>query len=239
MLTPGSRHYQIHERAWFRDCPGSPISVNKRLKSRIGRHLWSPASMRCTRRLWSSLFSPLLQFNRMKMGRIQNTMTIKPATVSDTQAIVSIFLANRGDPGLFQEPEAEVRRNLQDFLVARDAKGRAVACLGLHRDSAELAEIYGVAVLPELQGQGIGAMLMQKCKEQAAACQLTHLWLATVKPEYFRRHSFGPISRWSLPAAVLLRKFRQVFQQPVQRWVPAILGRHTFMKCNLLDTRSS
>ena len=161
-------------------------------------------------------------------------MTIEPATVKDVQAIVSIFIANRRDPGLFQEPEVEVKRNLQDFLVARDAKGRAVACSGLHQDSAELAEVYGVAVLPELQGQGIGAMLMQKCKERAAASQLTHLWLATVKPEYFRRYSFHSISRWSLPTSVLLRKFRQVLRQPVQRWAPALLGRYTFMKCNLL-----
>jgi amino-acid N-acetyltransferase len=165
----------------------------------------------------------------------QKTMTIDSATVEDTQAIVSIFTANRSDPGLFQEPEAEVRRNLRDFMVARDANGNVVACLGLHQDSRELAEIYGVAVHPELQGKGIGAMLMRKCKEEAIASQIRHLWLATVKPEYFRRYSFRPISRWGLPRSVLLRKFRQVFQQPVQRWVPVLLGRHTFMKCNLLD----
>jgi len=157
-------------------------------------------------------------------------MIIGSATVEDVQAIVSIFVSNRSDPGLFQESEAGVRRNLGDFLVARDANGRVVACSGLHRDSAELAEVYGVAVLPELQGQGIGAMLMQKCKERAFASQLTCLWLATVKPEYFRRYSFCTISRWSLPTSVLLRKFRQVFEQPVQRWVPVLFGRHTFIE---------
>jgi len=160
-------------------------------------------------------------------------MTIEPATLKDTQAIVSIFVANRDDTGLFQEPEAEVRRNLRDFFVARDASGKAVACAGLHRDSAELAEIYGVAVLPEVQGRGIGAMLMRKCQERAAASQVTQLWLATVKPEYFRRYAFRPISRWSLPRPVLLRKLRQVFHQPVARWAPVLRGRHTFMKCDL------
>jgi amino-acid N-acetyltransferase len=166
-------------------------------------------------------------------------MTIESAEEKDAQAIVSIFIANQDDPGLFQEPESEVKRNLRDFSVVRDADGKAIACAGLHRDSAELAEVYGVAVLPELQGRGIGAMLIRKCKERAAASQLTHLWLATVKPEYFQRYSFRPISRWSLPASVLLRKVRQVFLQPVQRWVPALLGRHTFMKCSLLDRQGS
>lgn len=169
----------------------------------------------------------------------KKTMTIESATVQDTQAITSIFVANRDDPGLFQESQAEVRRSLRDFLVARDANGKVVACAGLHRDSNALAEIYGVAVLPELQGQGIGAMLMQKCKEEAAANQVTHLWLATIKPEYFRRYSFRPISRWSLPTSVLLRKLRQVFQQPVRRWGPVLLGRHTFMECNLVDEQTS
>ena len=30
-------------------------------------------------------------------------MTIESATAADTQSIVSIFIANKGDPGLFQE----------------------------------------------------------------------------------------------------------------------------------------
>ena len=112
-------------------------------------------------------------------------MTIESATAADTQSIVSIFIANKGDPGLFQESKAEVRRNLRDFLVARGANGRVVACLGLHRDSAELAEVYGVAVLPELQGQGIGTVLMQKCKERALASQLTCLWLQPLSLSIF------------------------------------------------------
>lgn len=160
-------------------------------------------------------------------------MTIESATIKNVQAIVSIFIANRSDAGLFQQSEAEVKKNLQDFLVARDSNGRAVACLAIHRDSSQLAEIYGVAVLPELQGRGIGAMLMQECKARAIAWQLTQLWLATVKPEYFRRYSFHPISRWSLPASALLRKLRQAFQQPVWRWLPALFGQYTFMVCNL------
>jgi N-acetylglutamate synthase-like GNAT family acetyltransferase len=176
---------------------------------------------------------------RCKLRLTTTTMNIEPATARDTQAIVSIFIANRDDLGLFQESEVEVRRNLRDFLVARDASGKAVACAGLHRDTVQLAEIFGVAVLPSLQGQGIGGMLMRKCTERAAASQITRLWLATVKPEYFARYSFHPISRWSLPTSVLVRKLRQVFQQPARRWIPALLGRHTFMEYDLLSNQPS
>jgi len=120
-----------------------------------------------------------------------------------------------------------------DFLVARDANSEVVACLGLHRDTNELAEIYGVAVLPKFQGQGIGTMLIHECKRRAVAADVSLLWLATVKPEYFSRHSFRPTSRWDLPASVHGRKLRLTFQQPALRWVPALLGRYTFMTCDL------
>jgi N-acetylglutamate synthase-like GNAT family acetyltransferase len=166
-------------------------------------------------------------------------VTIEPATVNDAEAISSVFAAHRDDPGLFQESVAQVKRNSRDFLVARDTEGKVVACAGLHHDSAELAEIYGVAVLPEFQGQGIGTQLIRKCEEKAVADHVTHLWLATIKAEYFGRHSFHPMSRWDLPASVLLRKLRQVFQQPVQRWIPALVGRHTFMQRSLVDGRPS
>lgn len=169
----------------------------------------------------------------LKRSGSEETMTIESATVEDVQSVASVFIANKDDPGLFQESQAEVRRHLRDFLVARDANGEIVGCAGLNQDSGGLAEIYGVAVLPAVQGQGIGTMLMQKCKEQAAANQVTRLWLATVKPAYFQRYSFRPTSRWSLPTLVLLRKLVQVFRQPVRRWVPVLLGRHTFMKCEL------
>jgi acetyltransferase (GNAT) family protein len=47
-----------------------------------------------------------------------------------------------------------VRKNLRDFIVGRDESGKAIGCAGLHLDFAELAEIYGFAVLPQRQGQG-------------------------------------------------------------------------------------
>ena len=166
-------------------------------------------------------------------------MKIESATIADAQAIVSILASNKTDTGLFQEPMTEVQKNLADFLVARDANGGAVACLGLHRDSNELAEVYGVAVLPKVQGCGIGAMLMRECKTRAVASHISLLWLATVKPEYFSRYSFRPISRWNLPTSVLLRKFRLVFQQPIVRWIPALFGRHTFMTCDLREEQGS
>jgi N-acetylglutamate synthase-like GNAT family acetyltransferase len=96
-----------------------------------------------------------------------------------------------------------------------------------------VAEVYAVAVTPQCQGHGIGRQLVQACQQHARAGSFRHLWLATVKPGYFSRYGFRPVSRWDLPASVLLRKLRQTFQQPVGRWLPVLLGRHTFMRKTL------
>jgi len=169
---------------------------------------------------------------------MNEVLTITPAVTDDGVAISSLLAANRDDRGLFQESAEAIVRTIKDFFVARDATGRIVGCAGMHRDSASLAEVYAVAVLPACQGKGIGKQLMQACMQAAREAGIQDLWLATVKPEYFRRYGFQIISRWELPAATLLRKLRQTFQQPFERWLPALFGRHTFMRCLLDDVRA-
>jgi len=157
------------------------------------------------------------------------TITIGPAKADEAKAISAVLAQNREDRGLFQESADAIGRTREDFLVAHNAKSEVLGCAGLHLDSAVLAEIYAVAVTPECQGKGVGRQLMQECLRRARERGVRQLWLATIKPEYFERHGFGRISRWELPARVLLRKLRQTFHQPGRRWVPALLGRHTFM----------
>jgi amino-acid N-acetyltransferase len=163
-----------------------------------------------------------------------DAITIGPARAEDAVAISSVLADNRDDPGLFQESATAIARNLSDFFVARDEAGKLVGCAGLHRDSQELAEVYAVAVTPQRQGQAIGRQLMQACQQHAEAVGIPQLWLATVKPGYFSHYGFQPFPQWELPASVLLRKLRQTFQQPSGRWLPALFGRYTFMRCALL-----
>jgi amino-acid N-acetyltransferase len=164
---------------------------------------------------------------------MKEKITIGAARADEIVAISSLLAANRDDPGLFQESPAAIAEALEDFLVARTEQGETVGCAGLHRDTPELGEIYAVAVDPKRQGQGIGQQLMRACQEEASAKGILRLWLATIKPVYFERYGFQPISRWQLPASVLLRKLRMVFQQPAGRRLPALVGRHTFMCCDV------
>ena len=154
---------------------------------------------------------------------------VRTATINDVAPIVASLAANGSDPALFLRAPPDVLRHLNDFIVAEGSTHDIVGCAALHYYGPSCAEILSVAVLPSAQGQGIGALLMREAIGRARSHGVSQLWLATAKPDYFERFGFTPIPRYALPAAVLFAKLRQVFVQPAARWLPALLGRFTFM----------
>lgn len=155
---------------------------------------------------------------------------ITHAEADDVDTIVEVIAANRDDPAIFLRDAPDVRKHLSDFMVARDGSGRVIGCAAMHEHQPGIAEILSVSVAPDHQRHGIGHSLLERAIEVASSRQLDHLWLATSKPGYFGRFGFEPMSRWRLPAGVLVAKVYQVFEQPVARWLPALFGRFTFME---------
>ena len=157
-------------------------------------------------------------------------VSLRNARSEDVRAIAGLFRANRSDVSLFQQSEPQIRRNLSDFVLAEDREAAVLGCIALHWHSAVIAEILGLTVDPDRQRRGVGTLLTEKCISLALAGNADILWLATAKPDFFARLGFTELSKWQLPLSVLFIKFCLVFQQPLSRWLPAILGRHTFMK---------
>jgi amino-acid N-acetyltransferase len=156
--------------------------------------------------------------------------TVRAATASDIAQIVATLAANASDPALFLRTASDVRRHLEDFFVAEDADHRLLGCGAVHRYTAQCAEVLSVSVAPFAQSRGIGGELMREALKRGSSPPARQLWLATAKPGYFARFGFAPMSRFTLPARVLVAKLRQVFDQPRGRWVPALFGRFTFMQ---------
>ncbi len=161
---------------------------------------------------------------------MSDAVLLRSAKPEDVQRIIEVLRSNLSDVSLFQQPLREVRRSLPEFVLAEDNSGSVVGCAQLHWYKRGTVEILAVAVHPSSQGQGVGKVLMRGCIDSAMSRDARLLWLATAKPTYFARYGFEPISKWELPVEVLLHKLRLVFQQPVSRWLPALAGRHTFMK---------
>jgi amino-acid N-acetyltransferase len=164
---------------------------------------------------------------------MSNAVSFRNARHEDVERIRGLLQSNLSEISLFQQPLRQVRRNLPKFVLAEDSNGSLVGCAQIHWFPRDIVEILAVAVHPDSQSQGIGSALMVRCIDSLIS-QNTHLlWLATAKPGYFCRFGFEPMSKWELPFEVLRHKFFLVFQQPVLRWLPALFGRHTFMKLNI------
>jgi N-acetylglutamate synthase-like GNAT family acetyltransferase len=162
--------------------------------------------------------------------RIVTPMTVRAACPEDAPGIHAVLRANVADPSLFQQSEPQIASAIDEFLVAEDRAARIVGCVAVHAVRGA-AEILAVAVHPDAQGRGVGGALVEAAVARARALQPPRgVWLGTAKPAYFGRFGFEPFSRWRLPIAVLLGKLALVFRQAPPRWLPAVFGRHVFMR---------
>ena len=160
---------------------------------------------------------------------MDSEFVLRRATADDIETVQSILASNRAEVSLFQQSLREIRHHITDFFIA-EYQGQAVGCAALHIYTHEMAEIRGISVIPAFQSQGVGNAIMEKCIRTARREKIGRLWLSTTKPAYFEPFGFRPMTKWSLPIWVLLKKVRLVFQQPAARWLPALFGRHTFMR---------
>lgn len=95
----------------------------------------------------------------------------------------------------------EVYENLRDFFVVRDARGLQ-ACVAMHIVWEDLAEVRSLAVREESQAQGLGAVLVRACVEEARELGLAMLFALTYRPAFFEKLGFRQADVMTLPRKV-------------------------------------
>lgn len=108
---------------------------------------------------------------------------LQGAGAADLDAVLSL-LASIGLPG------EGVAEHLKDFLLARDGAGRLVGCIGMERHG-RVGLLRSAAVVPELQGSGVGSSLVRALLERAARGGVEELALLTTTASGFFARKFG------------------------------------------------
>jgi N-acetylglutamate synthase-like GNAT family acetyltransferase len=114
---------------------------------------------------------------------------VRPATVEDV-AELDRFVQP------FVEQKKLLPRTIEElgdlvghgFIAERE--GRIVGFAALEVYSKKLAEVRSLAVLPGLQGQGIGKQLVQACVDRAREKNILEVMAITSSEEFFRACGF-------------------------------------------------
>ena len=129
------------------------------------------------------------------------------ASVSDAKAIHDLVntFARKGE--MLPRTMAEVYENLRDFYVVRDEVvgdegGEVLACGGLHILWEDLGEIKSLAVREDLQGQRLGARIVEACIDEARAIGLGTAFALTYRPGFFEKMGFVQADVMTLPRKV-------------------------------------
>jgi amino-acid N-acetyltransferase len=135
------------------------------------------------------------------METVSQRVVIEKAGMADALQIHELIneFASRGD--MLPRTVAEVYETLRDFFVVRDGH-RVLACVALHILWEDLAEVRSLSVKEDEQAQGLGALLVQACLEEARDLGLRTVFALTYRPGFFEKLGFRQADVMTLPRKV-------------------------------------
>ncbi len=132
---------------------------------------------------------------------------IEKAKITDAVQIQKLinFFAERGE--MLARPLSEIYENIRDYFVVRDGE-QVVACVALHINWEDLAEVKSLAVAADDQRQGLGTEVVNACLQEAKELGITNIFCLTYKPVFFETLSFVRVDKMTLPHKVWTECFR-------------------------------
>ncbi len=122
---------------------------------------------------------------------------IRPATAADIAGICDLVNGFAARNLMLPRTPQQVQLVLGDFLVA-EQDGEIVGCGYLAYLRQDLVEIRSLAVAESLHGQGVGGQLLEQLVAEARRRGIVKVCALTLAPEFFYRHGFRRVDRWSI-----------------------------------------
>ena len=134
-------------------------------------------------------------------------MKVEKAMISDGPQIHKLanYFAEKGV--MLPRALSEIYENIRDFFVVRDGD-KVIGCASLHIYWADLAEVRGVAVSEDCQGQGIGAGLIEACLREAKELGIQQVFCLTYRAAFFEKLGFRQVDKLELPRKIWSECYR-------------------------------
>ncbi len=156
-------------------------------------------------------YSPLPSFDPKKIPQnpLPRTATIHDvhgmSTLINEYASEGVMLA-RGPQYLYQgiREYSVITIPAEEKLIGPlgETDEIVIACVSLHILWEDLAEVRSLAVHPQLKRKGLGRVLVEHVKKQAAELGINRLFTFTLRPDFFQAMQFTEVAREKLPPVV-------------------------------------
>jgi len=134
-------------------------------------------------------------------------MKVDKARIGDATSIHQMVnrFADRGE--MLPRALSEIYEDIRDYFVVRDGD-EVAACVALHINWLDLAEIRSLVVDENHQNQKIGSLLVKACLDEAKDLGIPAVFCLTYKPVFFQKHSFHLVDKAELPRKVWAECYR-------------------------------
>ena len=122
---------------------------------------------------------------------------IRPARMGDVKAIHGLLQQFAEKGLLLGRSISSLYDQLRDFIVYDEGGVQGVCALHICWDN--LAEIRSLAVAENMQGKGIGKMLVSSCLEEAMSLEIDNVFVLTYQAGFFRKLQFVDTEKSELP----------------------------------------
>jgi len=135
------------------------------------------------------------------MSQALNRDNIRKARISEAGQIHRILVHFAGHGILLPRSLSEIYEHIRDFFVMEDSSenGKITGVCALDICWEDLAEIRSLAVMEECQGKNRGALLVNRCLEEAASMGVKKVFALTYVPDFFLKIGFNEIEKSALP----------------------------------------
>jgi amino-acid N-acetyltransferase len=130
------------------------------------------------------------------------SVELRKAHMKDVEPLHTLikYWAERGL--MLVRSHSHLYENLRDFFVLQDEDGHLVGSGALHILWHDIAEVRGLAIHPERQGQGFGRWLALAAEREARDLGLPQIFAWTLQAKFFTGLGYQVTTREQLPPKV-------------------------------------
>ncbi len=129
-------------------------------------------------------------------------VTLRKAHMRDVEQIYTLIKYWSERSVMLVRSRDHLYENLRDFHVLEDADGMIVGSGALHLLWHDIAEVRGLAIHPDRQGQGLGRWLAMAAEREARDLGLPQIFAWTLQVKFFTNMGYTVTTRENLPPKV-------------------------------------